>query len=212
MLSSAAAGLQSLDQLADVRFDGLDHRGVNGHQMIEAVFRFLGERVPRGRLRFAGAQRPTGINQPHLDLAAVTRFTQPVPTGPVSAAVFGDQVRRRHQRKVRRVVRQVEEERLVCRARFVDELQSEIGPQVRGVPVLAEHGRIARRRRAVEVQRLRGAAGKHVAAALEILIGEEHATGAQTEHPFEPALPGWRPVVLTEMPFTGHRGEVAGLA
>ena len=59
-------------------------------------------------------------------LPLVALLPQPVPAGLVLAAILGDQVRRRHQREVRRVERQVEKERFVGLARLVDELQSEV--------------------------------------------------------------------------------------
>ena len=62
------------------------------------------------------------------------------------------------------------------------------------------------------VLHLAGNVRQYIVATLEILIGEVHAAGAQAEHAVEPALPGWRAVVLAEMPFARHRGEVASLA
>jgi len=38
-----AAGFQSLDQLSYVRVDGVNHRGVNSHQMIESILRIVGK-------------------------------------------------------------------------------------------------------------------------------------------------------------------------
>jgi hypothetical protein len=123
-----------------------------------------------------------------------------------------DQLRRRHQREVRRVVRQVEEERLAGLARVVDEPKAEVRPQVRRVPVVAEDGRAARRGNAVEVEGLASPGGQRIVPAAEALVGEKHAAGAQAQHAVEAALPGRRPVVLAQVPLAGHRGEVAGLA
>ena len=67
-----------------------------------------------------------------------------VPADLVLAAELGDLVRRRLQREMRRVVGQVEEERLLGRQRLVDELDAAVGPEVGGVPVLRQLGRVVR--------------------------------------------------------------------
>ncbi len=113
---------------------------------------------------------------------------------------------------MRRVVRQVEEERFVGLARVIDEPKAEVRPQVCRVPVVAEDGRVARRGNAVEVEGFASPGGQRIVAAAEVLVGEIHAAGAQAQHAVEAALPGWRPVVLAQMPLAGHRGEVAGFA
>ena len=46
-------------------------------------------------------RRPGGLDQSHLDLPAVSRLPQTIPAGFVLTAVFGNQLRRRHQRKMR---------------------------------------------------------------------------------------------------------------
>src|SRR5688500_20278075 len=91
----------------------------------------------------------------------------------------GDHVRRRHQGEVRRVVRQVEEERLPGLARVVDEPQAELSPQVRRVPVVAEDGRVAGRGRAGEVERFSSPGGQRFAAAAAGLVGEADADWGQ---------------------------------
>src|SRR5215510_7501982 len=121
--------------------------------MIEAFLLFVRERIPGRGFRPSWAERPSGVNQSHFDLPAVTLFAQPVPTAFVFAAIPGNQLLRRHQWKMRRVVRKVKEERLAGFLRFVDELQSEIRPQKSCVPVLPQDGRVARDRSAVKIKR-----------------------------------------------------------
>ena len=44
---SSSPRLQTFDQHADTGVDRLDHRGIDGHQMIEAVLLFIRQRFPR---------------------------------------------------------------------------------------------------------------------------------------------------------------------
>jgi len=92
------------------------------HQMIEAFLLLVRQRIPGGRFSSAWAERPPCVNQSHFDLPAVTLFAQPVPTGFIFPAIFGNQFLRRHQREMRRVVRKVKKEGLVSFPRLVNEL------------------------------------------------------------------------------------------
>ena len=111
---------------------------------------------------------------------------------------------------MRRVVWNIEKERLAGLLRLVDELQGEIRPQERRVPVLAELGRVARDRPTVEVKRLLPAFGQFISA-LKILVGKEDAPGSNVQDAIETPLPRRRAILLAEMPLARHRREVPGL-
>src|SRR5262245_21151550 len=104
--------------------------------------------------------------------------------------MFVDQRLRRHQREVRSVVWNVKKERFAGLPRLVDELQSELGPEKGGVPVLSEQGRVARDGFAIEVQWFLPAL-RQLAATREVLVREEHTAGTQVERAIEAAGPGW---------------------
>ena len=63
---------------------------VNRHDVIKPVLLLRGERIPRRHLRLAGRKRPTGIDQPQLDLSLVAGFPQRVPTGTVFPTIPRD--------------------------------------------------------------------------------------------------------------------------
>ncbi len=90
-----ASRLQTFDQHADAGIDRLHHRGIDRHQMIEAVLCFVRQRFPRRGVRFPRAERPRGVNQTHRDLPAITGVAQAVPAGFVVTAMFGNQLPRR---------------------------------------------------------------------------------------------------------------------
>jgi len=97
-----------------------------------------------------------------------------------------------------------------CGSRLVYELQPELGPQKRRVPVLSQQGRVPWNRIAVEIQRFLPALGQLVAA-LKVLIGKKDAPSPDVQDAIESPLPRRRAVLLPEMPLARHRREISGV-
>ena len=85
-----AALLEAFDERADAAVEAVDHRGVDGHDVVEVVFVFVAQRVPLGHIGRQRRQRPLGIDEAHFDLPLVAVFAELVPTDLVFAAVAGD--------------------------------------------------------------------------------------------------------------------------
>src|SRR5688500_2026920 len=105
--------------------------------MIEAIFRFVAERIPGSHARWALRKRPLGIDESHFNLTAVPLIAQLVPSGRVLTAVAINVGLRRHERKMHRRMGQVPKERLLRRLGFVNRFESPLGDQVWTVPILA---------------------------------------------------------------------------
>ena len=108
VLSRAPRASSSFHQPADARVDGLRssrrRRPSNGRS---GPWASSVNDSQEWRRRVARAERPSAVDQAHRNLAAIARFPQGVPSGLVPAAMLRDHLRRRHQREVRGVVRQV---------------------------------------------------------------------------------------------------------
>jgi hypothetical protein len=156
----AAQCLERVHQAAHVLVDVVDDRGVQRHESCMQPSRVRIEAVPRGNAGAVRRQFPRLPVQPHLRLSRDARRANGIPAGIVSSGVTLDVARLRMQRRMRRVVRQVEQERLVGRRGHVrlEPRDRRVGPIVgavivAGVRVVVEHRIVGDELRRREVMR-----------------------------------------------------------
>jgi hypothetical protein len=134
------AFFQAIDQDADLRIEMGDHRRVAGHDFVVGVLLRWRQGIPRLHEGIARRKRPRLVDEAHLHLALIARLAEHIPALLIDAvAELGDLLRRRLQREVGRVFREVKIERLFGGERLVDELQAVGRPQVGGIPRQRDH-------------------------------------------------------------------------
>ena len=195
--------LEKRDQPSDVPVHAIEHRRIRFH--------VAGEQRPIGRVGGIPARRPrvgrresrSLRNQPHLELPLPARLAHRRPARVVATTLLREVVRLRLQRRMHRVVRDVEQERLRRRrsAQCLHVLDAALGPVVSRVVVARV---LVDRHELVSQHQLRGE--KEVGLALHEAVER-----------VEPALR--RPVVLRTgwhairrrrvVPLPGHDGLVA---
>ena len=145
--------LETIHQRPDGAVHAMHGGGVDGHDVVEPLPLALAHAVPGGRIRRTLRQWPAAVDEAHAQLPLVARLAQLVPARREFPAEPRDVLLRRHEREVRRIVRQIQEERLFGLPGLVEEAQAELRPQVRAVPVTAEFGRIQRDLAPVQIER-----------------------------------------------------------
>ena len=158
----------------------------------------FGQAFPGLNFVRAGSDRPGFFDDAHFDLAGMPFPAQLIPAGFVFATELGDLPVRGLEREVRSVVGEVEEERLLGFARFIDELQAKAGPEVGAVPVFGQPGVFAVD--LLTIQKEQGAGGVRLV----------EATGGRIQTAVKSAVPGGGPVLQADVPFSGHGGEISG--
>ena len=116
MLSSTPRCFKPADEIADGLVHAMDHGGIHGHDVIEAIL--FGGRQCLPTLDRLGTRRgcPRGFDDTQLPLARDALITERVPACLVSAAKLRDLLGGRLQREVRRVVAEMQVKRLLRRA------------------------------------------------------------------------------------------------
>ena len=196
-----AAFAQSGHEAADRGVHVGEGGGENRHHVIVAVLLPRTEAGPRRDALGAGRERPRGVDEPGGKLPGVAGRAELVPAVSELAAEARDLGGGGLEREVRRVVREIEEERFFRGAGFVDEAQAVVGPEVGGIPFL-RHPTLPARADVCAVQEEFGF----------VASGKIEATGGRVERAVEAAAPRRRAEGLADMPLARHRGEVAGRA
>ena len=120
---------------ADGAIHEMDGGGIGGHQVGEPQTLRLGNLVPCGYAYGPPGRRLIAGEQPRRHLPLKPPCREGVPAGGIGGPEAFDLCGRRLERKVRRIVGEVEEEGLANGPRVVDEPQPELRPEVGRVPV-----------------------------------------------------------------------------
>ncbi len=186
------------DEIADGLVHAVDNGGVGGHEVVEAVLLFGRDVGPGLDVFGARGFGPSGIDDSQLLLFGIATVADGTPADFVLATELGDFFCGSLEGEVGGVVAEVEVEGFLFGESVVDELQSEGGPEVGGVPALRQTRVIVFDFLTVE-EELGFIRFREVEAACRCVQAAVKA-----------ATPRRDAEVLADMPFAGHGGEVTG--
>lgn len=195
-----AALFEAVHEIADGLIHAMHGGGIDGHEVVKAVLLLRCVVFPQLDGGRAWRFFPRGIHDAEFLLAGDAGIAQGSPAVFVFAAKFGDGIRWCLEREMRRVVAEVQVKRLLLGERLINELQAIGGPQISRIPILRQTRIVVGDGFAIEKElRLR-----------LVTISEVKAACRCIQRAIKAALPRHHAEVLTHMPLSGHRGEVAG--